>query len=248
MSRADMVAAHPADTSDRYPTSVGTRGLLLDSGCVLALPEPGSVWSDVEGDEDWDVVPYLLRVRGDTSTLLTSVSDVARRVGTTEQRVRTYCSFLRSAYTDPAVWRRAVPGAAELVSRACEAGMRIAVVSNSTRPMARDLLERIGRLDASFGRALGQIATIVDSAEVGLVKPEPRIFEHALRELGCSAATSVMIGDSVIEDVDGARGAGLTAYHYDPVGWCKDKAHEHLRSLSDLQPTLLVAEPPDRRS
>lgn len=248
MSRANMAAVRSADTSDRDRMSVNAGGLLLDSGCVLVLPEPSAVWSGVEGGEDWDVVPYLFRVRGDTSTLLTSVPDVARRVGTTEQRVRTYCSFLRSAYTDPAVWTRGVPGAADLVSRSRQAGIRIAVVSNSTRPMARDLLERVGHLDASFAQALEQIVTIVDSAEVGLVKPDPRIFDYALRELGCSAPTSVMIGDSVVEDVDGARGAGLTAYHYDPVGWCEDQAHEHVRSLGDVQPTLLGAEFPGGRS
>lgn len=248
MRRADSVPARSAAATGQDRPAAEAQGLLLDSGCVLVLPDPRMVWTDVRAGEDWDVVPYLFRVRGRSSALLTSVSDMARRVNTSKPRVRTYCSLLQTAYTDPSVWSRAVPGATELVSTAHEAGHRIAVVSNSTRPMVRALLEAVGRLDASFARALGQVDAIIDSAEVGLVKPDPRVFEHALREIGCSAGASVMIGDSVVEDVDGARGAGVLGYHYDPVGWCDDPSHDHLRSLAGVPMTRLGAGHPDRRS
>lgn len=50
---------------------------------------------------------------------------------------------------------------------------------------------------------------IVDSAQVGISKPEPRIFTLALEQLGRSAETAVYIGDSFERDVVAARTAGL---------------------------------------
>lgn len=50
---------------------------------------------------------------------------------------------------------------------------------------------------------------IIDSAQVGVSKPEPRIFTLALEQLGRSPETAVYIGDSFERDVLAARSAGL---------------------------------------
>ena len=52
-------------------------------------------------------------------------------------------------------------------------------------------------------------AHIVLSEEVGCQKPNPRIFEEALRMNGVSAAEAVMIGDSWNSDIQGAINAGI---------------------------------------
>ncbi len=41
-------------------------------------------------------------------------------------------------------------------------------------------------------------------------KPDPRIFEHALRQAGCTAEEVVFVGDSRIHDIQGARALGMT--------------------------------------
>jgi phosphoserine phosphatase len=52
---------------------------------------------------------------------------------------------------------------------------------------------------------------VVVSGEVGIGKPDPAIFAHALEGLGTSASTTVMVGDSWERDVLGALGVGMTA-------------------------------------
>ena len=52
-------------------------------------------------------------------------------------------------------------------------------------------------------------AHIVLSEEVGCQKPNPRIFEEALRMNGLSAEDVVMIGDSWNSDIQGAINAGI---------------------------------------
>jgi putative hydrolase of the HAD superfamily len=55
----------------------------------------------------------------------------------------------------------------------------------------------------------------VISAELGIAKPDRRIFEHALRAVGAERDGSVMIGDSLPRDVVGARSAGLRSIWID---------------------------------
>ena len=50
---------------------------------------------------------------------------------------------------------------------------------------------------------------VVASAEVGVAKPERAIFERALALAGVRAADAWHVGDSVAEDVEGARAAGI---------------------------------------
>jgi FMN phosphatase YigB (HAD superfamily) len=50
---------------------------------------------------------------------------------------------------------------------------------------------------------------IVDSARVGVTKPDPRIFRHATDALGVEPAATTFVGDSPTRDMAGARGAGM---------------------------------------
>ncbi len=50
---------------------------------------------------------------------------------------------------------------------------------------------------------------IVDSAQIGLLKPDPRIFLAAIETLGIEPARTIMVGDSLARDMAGARAAGL---------------------------------------
>src|SRR5205085_10789612 len=47
------------------------------------------------------------------------------------------------------------------------------------------------------------------SAECGLWKPDPRVFEITLDQLGAQAENAVFVGDRLLEDVRGAQRAGL---------------------------------------
>jgi putative hydrolase of the HAD superfamily len=81
-----------------------------------------------------------------------------------------------------------------------ESGRRLVVVSNWDVSLVGVLrnLELEPLLDA-----------IVTSADAGARKPSPSIFEQALGRAGVPAADAVHVGDSLDEDVAGARGAGI---------------------------------------
>src|SRR4051794_2781966 len=86
-------------------------------------------------------------------------------------------------------------------------GLRVVVVSN---------------WDCSLGGVLAELGlgvdSVVTSAEVGACKPDPRIFEVALARAGCAPAEALHVGDSIDNDVAGARAVGIRALHLDRAG------------------------------
>jgi FMN phosphatase YigB (HAD superfamily) len=83
-----------------------------------------------------------------------------------------------------------LPVLRELKSR----GVRIVVLSNIGMNI-RDWLARAGVSDVLDG--------VVLSYEVGLVKPDPAVFAHALTLLDVPGSQTLMVGDSPRDDVGG---------------------------------------------
>ncbi len=71
---------------------------------------------------------------------------------------------------------------------------------------------------------------VVDSSEVGMRKPDPRIYQLALERLGAQPATTAFIDDAP-GNVDGARRAGLHAVLIGPHPTDEPAAIAALRSL-----------------
>ena len=59
--------------------------------------------------------------------------------------------------------------------------------------------------------------TMVFSAELGVCKPNPPIFHHALEQLGVGASEAVFIDDRV-SNIDGAKSLGIHTIHYQSRG------------------------------
>jgi putative hydrolase of the HAD superfamily len=117
----------------------------------------------------------------------------------------------RRAYRPPVgVWDTPDPRAAPALHRARQAGLRTAVISNSNGSV-RGLLEALG--------LAAHLDVVLDSFEVGVEKPDPRIFQLALDRLGLAPTEAVHIGDLYAVDVLGARAAGLDAVLLDPGGY-----------------------------
>jgi FMN phosphatase YigB (HAD superfamily) len=53
------------------------------------------------------------------------------------------------------------------------------------------------------------IDVAISSSQHGYMKPHPSIFEAALKLAGVEAAESVMVGDSLSQDIEGARRVGM---------------------------------------
>ncbi len=81
---------------------------------------------------------------------------------------------------------------------------------------------------------------VLISGEVGIAKPDPRIFRQALSQLNAAPGRSVFVGDSMKHDIAGARNAGMMTV-YIKKGKAEDADHaacdlvvSDLRELSDL--------------
>lgn len=78
--------------------------------------------------------------------------------------------------------------------------------------------------------------------DIGIGKPDARLFHEALQRGGAMAETAVHIGDHPGDDIAGAQQAGLRAIWFNPAGkvWEAEKAPDaEIRSLSEL-PALLA--------
>jgi len=126
--------------------------------------------------------------------LLTAYGAPADRAAAT-RAAETY----RAAYLHS---RRPVTGAVALLAAlATGTTLRVAIVSNNLLAEQVDKL-RCCELDR-------YVDALVVSEQAGVSKPDPRIFEIALRKIGCAAKDAVMIGDSWANDIMGARAAGI---------------------------------------
>jgi putative hydrolase of the HAD superfamily len=74
--------------------------------------------------------------------------------------------------------------------------------------------------------------TITNSELAGAKKPNPIIFEHALQVASASKNNSVMIGDSLDADVQGALDFGMQAVFFNPFN---EKVSEEIIQISHLR-------------
>jgi putative hydrolase of the HAD superfamily len=98
------------------------------------------------------------------------------------------------------IYEDTLPTLAELRER----GLKLGLVSNT----GRDLLEFV----AHHGL---DVDAVVSSGSHGKIKPHPTIFRAALERLGVEPQDAAMVGDSVEDDVEGARALGMQAFLLD---------------------------------
>jgi putative hydrolase of the HAD superfamily len=110
-----------------------------------------------------------------------------------------------------------------MLGRARDAGARVIVVSNWDVSLG-EVLECTGLAPLLDG--------VVVSAVLGAAKPSPAIFARALELAGAAAADCLHVGDSLTEDVAGARAAGIEAVLLDREG--ADPAADGVRVIATL--------------
>ena len=124
----------------------------------------------------------------------------------------------------------AYPDAPPALRALREAGLTLVVASNWDCALP-DWLDAAGLLELMDG--------VVTSAEAGVVKPAPGIFEKALEVAGVAPHAAVHVGDSLSNDVEGARAAGLRAVLVARDGESPEGV-EAVRSLAEV-PSLILS-------
>jgi len=112
-----------------------------------------------------------------------------------------------------------------------QAGYFMAVLSNREKPF-QDTLESHG-INESFSFSLA-------GGEVDSYKPEPGLFEHALKRAGLSAQEAVYVGDNYFADVVGSRRAGLRPVLLDPDVIFPEADCATIRSFDELNSVLKI--------
>ncbi len=73
--------------------------------------------------------------------------------------------------------------------------------------------------------------TVTNGETVGVKKPNPKIFQHAINQAGVSADKSVMIGDSFEADILGALNAGMHVVYFDELN---QNSHAGIKKINKL--------------
>ena len=114
------------------------------------------------------------------------------------------------------------PEAQDLVRHLNEVGFPVVVITDTSRP---------GSVWKSFLEAEGalHVAHVIASTDVGVCKPDVRIFTEAAKQAGVAPSVVLHVGDSWMWDVAGARGCGMGAALYRGLSahaWDPEKLRE----------------------
>jgi putative hydrolase of the HAD superfamily len=234
----------------------GISAILLDAGGVLVFPTPdlllpplraAGVSPDIAALERAHYRAMLVQDLASAPPASSTwwreyLHGYVAACGVAEDRCRALAAEIAEA-TRGTAWTHVGTRATDGLRALAALGLPMGVVSNSDGTVQAEL-RRLGVCYTPDGQDLPasgvRVGAVVDSAVVGVAKPDPAIFRIALDALGVPASRAVLhVGDSLRYDVAGALAAGLQPVHLDPHGFCPAPGgHPHVRSLADLARSL----------
>lgn len=216
--------------------------ILFDAGGVLVLPDP-------------TVIAPLLAYYGADSSI-----DAHRRahyagmkaksdVGASETTWAPYNeAYVAAVGVDPVdqveaalvfdgarhapLWRWMIPETRSALDVLAVDGVPMGVVSNASGQIAAIL----ARETCQVGPGVHvEMRCVIDSHVVGVAKPDPAIFDHALAYFAEFERSRIAyVGDSVTMDIGAATAAGLHPILLDPFDHHVGADFERIRSVADL--------------
>lgn len=110
-----------------------------------------------------------------------------------------------------------IPGSIELLNKLHEKGVNLYSIT--------DNIKEIMEYHYANSNFLSYFKGIVVSAEVGFLKPDPKIYRHLFTKYGLDPAESVFI-DDLIPNVEGALSVGMQAFQFTDAILCEKKLKE----------------------
>ncbi len=125
--------------------------------------------------------------------------------------------------------RRPVAGALALL-QALKPAFKIGIVTNNRTAEQREKLRYLG---------MGELVdALITSEDVGVLKPDPLIYQVALARLGARPAETVMVGDNWLADVVGALAVGIRPLWLNRTGAARPLAH--VAEITSFEPLAEV--------
>ncbi|MGI4835660.1 MAG: HAD family hydrolase [Janthinobacterium lividum] len=121
--------------------------------------------------------------------------------------------------------RRPVAGALALL-QALKPAYKLGIVTNNRTAEQQQKLRYLGMSEL--------VDALITSEEVGVLKPDPLIYQVALTRLGARPAETVMVGDNWSADVLGALAAGIRPLWLNRTGAAR--LLPHVAELASLEP------------
>jgi HAD superfamily hydrolase (TIGR01549 family) len=140
---------------------------------------------------------------------------------------------LHRHHTASNLWEYVPDNVVPVLERLRGRGLRMVVVSNANGT----LLKHMERLDLTQ-----RFDCVLDSADEGVEKPDPRFFEIALARSGARKETTIHVGDLYHVDIVGARGAGLRGVLLDEMNLRPDADCPRVASLDELAVRIAAGE------
>ncbi len=132
---------------------------------------------------------------------------------------------------------RPFEGAIDTLRQLRSRGHRLALLTNGSAAFQRRKLTRFA-LEPLF-------ELILIEGELGVGKPDARVFGAALQHFGAAAADAWMIGDNLEADIAGAQQLGIAGVWHDALGrGLPERAEVLPRRVIQKLPELLAAELP----
>lgn len=110
------------------------------------------------------------------------------------------------------------PNTHETLEELKKDGKTLHIITNGFKEVQFIKLENCGLRD--------YFDVIICSEDVGKNKPAPEIFKHTMQLANAKPEESVMIGDDLKVDVQGAERVGMTGVLFDPHRHYNERAHE----------------------
>lgn len=213
--------------------------LLLDAGRTLLFPDHGVIRQvalqygygipeerlrhvSAQLIRNYD---ELLKKGRDTWNMPTFFESLLERAGVDQQHGPPIARQLEVKHAENSLWAFTYPWVREALARLAAQGYRMSVISNADG--------RVGQGMTELGLT-HHFEAIFDSHVVGYAKPDLRLFEHAMSELGLEPAECLYVGDVYFIDVLGANRAGIAAIHLDPYGLYDGWPGVHIPSIAAL--------------
>jgi putative hydrolase of the HAD superfamily len=149
-------------------------------------------------------------------------------LGLDEAACESLVGRIDAAHEERHIWCGCDPDAPRVIDELKDRGLLVAVISNTEDGRVREALAAAGLAE--------RFDVVVDSHLVGVSKPDPAIFRHALGLLGVEPHEAVFVGDSYAHDALAARAAGMHAVLLDPLDLHPGAACPRIHSLGDLLP------------
>ncbi len=200
--------------------------ILFDAGGVLVLPDPtviAPLLAYYGGDATVEThrrAHYAgMKAKSDVGAAETSWDSYneayVAAVGVRPDDRREAALVFDGARHAP-LWRWAIPETRRALDALAAAGVPMGVVSNASGQIEGVLVREICQVGP--GRHV-EMRCIVDSQVVGVAKPDPAIFDHALLHFAeFDRSRIAYVGDSVTMDIAASSAAGLHPILLDPHG------------------------------